>query len=92
MPEVTSAIGKAIGRLDLHYRQITYDQFRGFLLQIGASQSIADLFVEMSEALNSGYVCALEPRSERNTTPTSYDQFVRDEFVPAYQAMTVARA
>jgi lysine/ornithine N-monooxygenase len=55
---------------------------------MGASQSIADLFVEMSEALNSGYVRALEPRSERNTTPTSYEQFVREEFVPAYQATT----
>ncbi len=88
MPEATSVIGKAIGRPDLQYRHITYDQFRGFLLQMGASQSIADLFVDMSEALNSGYVRALEPRSKRNTTPTSYDQYVRDEFVPAYQATT----
>jgi uncharacterized protein YbjT (DUF2867 family) len=86
MPEATSVIGNAIGRPDLEYRQITYDQFRGILTQMGASQSTADLFVEMSEALNSAYVRALEPRSERNTTPTSYEQFVRDEFVPAYQA------
>jgi uncharacterized protein YbjT (DUF2867 family) len=94
MPEATSVIGKVIGKPDLQYRQITYDQFRGILLQMGASQSIADLFVEMSEALNSGYVRALEPRSERNTTPTSYEQFVREEFLPAYQATTagVARA
>jgi uncharacterized protein YbjT (DUF2867 family) len=92
MPEATRPIGKTIARPDLQYRQITYDQFRGFLLQMGASQSIADLFVEMSEALNSGYVCALEPRSERNTTPTSYDQFVRNEFVPAYQATTASSA
>jgi hypothetical protein len=92
MPEVTSVIGKAIGKPDLQYRQITYDQFRGILLQMGTSQSIADLFVEMSEALNSRYVRALEPRSERNTTPTSYEQFVGDEFVPAYQAITAGAA
>ena len=64
-------IGKAIGKPELQYRQITYDQFRGILLQMRSSQSIADLFVEMSEALNSGYVRALEPRSQRNTTPIS---------------------
>jgi uncharacterized protein YbjT (DUF2867 family) len=92
MPEATSLIGKVIGKPDLQYRQITYDQFRGILLQMGASQGIADLFVEMSEALNSGYVRALEPRSERNTTPTSYEQFVREEFAPAYQAITAGAA
>lgn len=54
MPEATSLIGKVIGKPDLQYRQITYDQFHGILLQMGASQSIADLFVEMSEALNQG--------------------------------------
>lgn len=86
MTEAAGVIGKAIGKPDLQYRQITYDQFRGILLQMGASQAVADLFVEMSEALNSGYVRALEPRSPQNTTPTSYEQFVAEEFLPAYQA------
>jgi uncharacterized protein YbjT (DUF2867 family) len=92
MPEATSVIGKAIGKPDLQYRQITYDEFRGILVQMGTSQSIADLFVEMSEALNSGHVRALEARSERNTTPTSYEQFVREEFVRAYEATTAGAA
>jgi hypothetical protein len=55
-------------------------------MQMGASQGIADMFVEMSEAMNSGHVRALEARSPRNTTPTSYEQFVTEEFMPAYQA------
>ena len=37
MTEVTAAIGRAISRPDLEYRQIGYDQFRGFLIQMGAS-------------------------------------------------------
>jgi uncharacterized protein YbjT (DUF2867 family) len=86
MTEATIVIGKAIGKPELQYRQITYEMFRGFLMQMGASQGIADMFVEMSEALNSGHVRALETRSQRNTTPTSYEQFVTDEFVPAYRA------
>jgi uncharacterized protein YbjT (DUF2867 family) len=92
MAEATSVIGKAVGKPDLQYRQLPYEQFRGILLQMGTSQSIADLFVEMSEALNSGHVRALEPRSERNTTPTSYEQFVREEFVRAYEATTAGAA
>ena len=64
----------------------TYDQFRAFLVQMGASQRTADMMVEMAEAQNSGHVRPLEARSQRNTTPTSYEQFVAEEFVPAYQA------
>jgi len=83
--EVTSIIGNAIGKPDLKYNQIPYEAFGGALQQMGASQSIAKLFVEMSEGLNSGHVRALESRSARNTTPTSFEQFVAEEVVPAYR-------
>ena len=86
MTQATAIIGKAIGKPELQYRQITYEQFGGFLLQMSASQRTADMMVEMAKAQNSGRVRPLEPRSQRNTTPTSYEQFVADEFVPAYQA------
>jgi hypothetical protein len=86
MTEVAAVIGQAIDRPELQYRQITYDQFRGFLTQMGTSQGTADLMVEMAEAQNSGRVRALEARSQRNTTPTSYEQFVAEEFLPAYRA------
>ena len=88
--EVTSIIGSAIGKPDLKYNQISYEQFGGALQQMGASQSIAKLFMEMSQALNEGHVRALEPRSSRNTTPTSFEQFVAEEFVPAYQGNSAA--
>jgi hypothetical protein len=86
MTEVTAVIGQAIGRLELQYRQITYDEFGDFLMQMGASKRTADLTVEMAEAQNAGHARALEARSQRNTTPTSYEQFVAEEFVPIYQA------
>lgn len=86
MTEVAAAIGRAIGRPELPYRQITYDQFRGFLMQMGISQKMAEMMVEMVEAQNSGYARPLEARSQRNTTPTSYETFVAEEFLPAYQA------
>ena len=91
MTEAAAILGQAIGRPDLQYRQIGYEQFRGFMMQFGASARTADLMVEMAEAQNSGRVRALEARSERNTTATSFEEFVREEFVPAHRASS-ARA
>ena len=88
--EVSSIIGNAIGKPDLKYNQIPYEAFGAALQQMGASQNIAMLFMEMSQALNEGHVRALEPRSARNTTPTSFEQFVSEEFVPAYQGKSAA--
>jgi len=44
----------------------------------------------MSAALNSGHMRALEQRSEQNTTPTSYETFVREEFLPLYEGKPAA--
>ena len=88
--EITSIIGSAIGKADLHYQQISSEQFAGFMLQIGMSQSVASLMAEMVDAQNSGHIRALEPRSERTTTPTSFEQFVAGKFVPAYRAASAS--
>jgi hypothetical protein len=40
----------------------------------------------MAEAINSGYMVNLEPHSTHNATPTTYEMFVAEEFVPAYRA------
>jgi uncharacterized protein YbjT (DUF2867 family) len=83
--DVTAIIGKAIGKPDLKYRQLAGEQFRGALMQMGMSESIAGLIVEMSTALDSGHCRPLEARSPRNTTPTSYETFVAEEFLPVYR-------
>ena len=44
-----------------------------------------DLILEMSTALNSGYMKPLEERTAQNTTSTSYESFVAEEFVPRYR-------
>jgi hypothetical protein len=46
--------------------------------------------MEMIDALNSGYMRALEPRTAQNTTPTSFETFVAESFVPAYQQQAAA--
>lgn len=90
MTEATSIIGKAIGKPNLEYVQLPDQQMRGALVQFGMSQNFADLILEMAHALNSGYMRPLEPRSPKNTTPTSYEQFVTENFVPLFQQQASA--
>ena len=85
MEQVTSIIGKAINKFDLKYVQLTDEQVYGALTQAGLTPTIASLIVEMGSALNSGHVRALEERSSANTTPTSFESFVMEEFVPRFQ-------
>jgi len=88
--EVAAIIGKAIGKPDLKYVQPPNDQIRPALVQSGMSEKFADLILEMAGALNSGYMRALEPRTSHNTTPTSFETFVAETFVPAYQQQAAA--
>ena len=90
MREAASIIGKAIGKPGLEYIQMPHEQLRPALMQFGMSQNQADLILEMAGALNSGHMRALESRSQKNTTPTSYEQFVAENFVPAFEKQSTA--
>ena len=88
--EVAGIIGKAIGKPDLKYVQALDDQVRAAMVTMGMSDNFAGLLLEMTASLNSGYMRTLEPRSSRNTTPTPYETFVADTFIPAYQQQAAA--
>jgi len=90
MAEAAAIIGKAIGKPGLTYFQAPEGQVRASMVQLGMSMNIANLLLEMSAALNSGYMRALEARTEKNTTLTSYETFVAEEFVPRYQGKSTA--
>ncbi len=90
MSEAIQIIGRAIGRTDLRYVHAPDEQVRPALIELGMSPNMADLILEMSAALNSGYMRALEARSGQNTTPTSYETFVAEEFVPPYERKSAA--
>ena len=89
--QVAKVIGAAISKPDLTYQQAPAAQLKPVLTQMGMSPNMADLLLEMSEALNSGHMRALEPRSAQNTTPTTLETFVAEVFVPAYRVQA-ARA
>jgi uncharacterized protein YbjT (DUF2867 family) len=84
MAEAAGIIGRAIGRPHLSYTRLPNAAVRAALLQMGISANVADLILEMAEALNAGHMAALEKRSVENTTPTSYETFVKSEFAPQF--------
>jgi uncharacterized protein YbjT (DUF2867 family) len=84
--EIAPIIGKAIGKPGLSYTKLPAMMLRPALTQMGMSKSMANMLLEMADALNSGYMAPLEPRSESNTTPTSIEAFIAEEFVPRFQS------
>src|SRR5271155_3499306 len=84
MTEVTAVIARGIGKPDLRYQQLSYDQVQQALTDLGVPSKGAAMYIEMYKAINAGVLVPLEPRSPENTTPTSFEQFVQDVFAAAY--------
>ena len=82
--DATSIIGKAIGKADLSYTQLPAQQMKQALVQMGMSDSMAGLLLEMADGMNGGHMVALEARSARNTPKTSFETFVAEAFAPRY--------
>lgn len=83
--EAAAVIGTAVAKPNLAYMQPPAEQLRPALTKMGMSASMVDLLLEMTDALNSGYMVALEPRFAGNSTPTSIETFVSEVFVPRFQ-------
>jgi len=90
MVEAASVIGRSIGNPDLSYLQLPPSEVRSAFIGMGMSENIADLMLEMCDALNNGHMAALEERTDSNTTPTSYETWVEDEFIPRFNVKTTS--
>jgi uncharacterized protein YbjT (DUF2867 family) len=88
--QMAKITGAAIGIPNLTYIQLPPEQVIQAMTQMGFSENMATLMCEMSDALNSGYMRALEPRSRANTTPTLFEEFVHNVFVPAYKGQATS--
>jgi uncharacterized protein YbjT (DUF2867 family) len=90
MDEAATIIGTALGKPKLSYSKIPAMIFKGALQQMGMSASLADGLVELTESMNDGYLKPQEPRTARNTTPTSFETFVAEVFVPAFHGRSAS--
>jgi len=82
--EATQIIGQAIGKPDLKYVQFSYDDAINGMISMGLPRTIAESYVELASAFNEGRARSIVPRSADTDTPTRFEEFVRQTFVPAY--------
>jgi uncharacterized protein YbjT (DUF2867 family) len=82
MDEVTSIVGKAIGNPNLRYIEASYADAEAAMIQSGLRPALAAAYVEMYRALNERRMKPLESRTDRSTTPTSIEAWVKG-FAPA---------
>ena len=88
--EAAKIIGTAIGNPGLAYMELPDEQIIQAMTGMGISRNMAELICEMSAAINSGHMKALEPRSAKNTTPTTFETFVEEVFLPAFKGQAAS--
>ena len=79
-------LGERIGKPDLQYVQFPYEDQARALVQAGMSDSFANLYVEMTRAINEEKIKPLKGRTPENTTLTRFEDFA-EELARAYEAM-----
>jgi uncharacterized protein YbjT (DUF2867 family) len=75
--EAVLVVGKAIGKPDLRYVQAPYEEAEAGMIHMGLKPALAAAYIEMYRAINERRMKSLEPRSDRTTTPTSLEAFVK---------------
>jgi uncharacterized protein YbjT (DUF2867 family) len=89
MIEATTIIGRKIHMPGLTYVQFPYEEAEKSMISMGMSADMSRLYVEMTKAFNEGRI-VYEPRSAKNTTPTSFEEFCELVFVPLYMQKKAA--
>jgi hypothetical protein len=54
------------------------------------SSDVSRLYTELCKACNEGRIYGAVTRTPENTTPTSFEQFCDEVFVPAYREVKAA--
>lgn len=84
MEEVTKVFGKKIGKPDLRYVQFSPEEEKKGLRDFGLSDDASDQLVELSQAMNDSLIAVNIPRTAKNTTGTSIEEFA-DFFAQVYK-------
>ncbi len=87
--EATGIIGRKIDKPNLAFVMFPYDEAQKAMMAAGLSPDMSRNYIEMIRAFNEGVIRS-EMRSNRNTTPTSFEAFCDEVFVPAYKQQKAA--
>jgi len=85
MAQAARALGAAIGRPDLKYEQMAYEDAKKVMIAQGLTPGYADAMNELSRHMNETMIQGAEERSPRNTTPTTLEAFAVEVFKPAFE-------
>lgn len=89
--EAVEILGESIGRPDVRYVQVPYEEARSGMIRAGMSPSFADAVMETARSFNGGETWAKEKRFLRNTTRTTLERFAREVFATTYKTVTAKR-
>ncbi len=84
LDEAAVILGNAIGKPDLQYRQIPYEEAKQGMLSVGVKSSLADLLIEMYTAFNEKKCQPDQNLSGEHLGKTSLEQFAKF-FAEAYK-------
>ncbi|MBI4819277.1 MAG: NmrA family NAD(P)-binding protein [Deltaproteobacteria bacterium] len=85
LAEIARVFGTAIGKPDLGWMSVPYEQEAKGFMSFGASASVANAYAELSKSINDGRLDVVR-RSAANTTPTTVETFAETVFAPAFRA------
>jgi uncharacterized protein YbjT (DUF2867 family) len=89
MTEAVKVIGKAIGKPDLKYTQLSYEQDEKRMIDSGMKHQIAHLMVEMWRAFNEGKIAPTQKLTPEHKGKTTLDEFSK-EIVQMYRSVKKA--
>jgi uncharacterized protein YbjT (DUF2867 family) len=84
--ETAKILGSAIGKPELKYVQLTYDEAKKAMLAAGAKPALADLFIEMYKAFNDGKCLPTQKLTADHQGKTTLEQFAAKNFAKAFKA------
>jgi len=79
--EVASELGKFLSK-EVKVQTIGREELINAMAKFGVSRNFAEGIVELYEGFVSGYIKSTEPRDRENTTPTTLEQFIKEELGP----------
>jgi uncharacterized protein YbjT (DUF2867 family) len=73
--ELASVFGRVIGKPDLKYYTVSYEDGASAMMQMGMGKSVVGKLMEFVRSLNEGRVMEDAVRTGENTTPTTIEEF-----------------
>jgi uncharacterized protein YbjT (DUF2867 family) len=90
MNDCTAIIAGKINKPTLIYTMVSYGEAEKWFASHGLSPDMSSLYTEWCRSCNEGRIYGKAPRTAENTTPTSFEQFCDEVFVPAYRQQKAA--